>query len=250
MKIQLLSDLHLEHAPCDILSQQADIVVLAGDIGIGSEGLLWAKKNTNVPVLYVAGNHEYHDATLSMQEHQIIMKQCVQHSHVHFLDNAVFQLDGIRFIGTTLWSDLSTMSQALSCDTDGIVMDFYAGDQGDEMLCFDRDVAQALFEKNKQWLSDTLATPFAGSTVVVSHHAPSLQSLDPSFIGNMWNPCFMSDLSALMGSSVDLWLHGHTHHSFDYRLKGTRVVCNPRGYPSLNGTWENPSFDPALLIQL
>ncbi|MDQ6961608.1 MAG: hypothetical protein Q9M28_03630 [Mariprofundaceae bacterium] len=159
-------------------------------------------------------------------------------------------LNGVRFIGTTLWSDLSQMKSALSCDTHGIVMDFCAGEQADEMLFFDRDVAQSLFEKNKQWLSDVLAESFAGQTVVVSHHAPSFQSLHPQFSGNTWNPCFMSDLSALMGEHVNLWLHGHTHDSFDYSLNGTRMMCNPRGYPQGNEAWENPMFKPELLISI
>ncbi|MDQ6961609.1 MAG: metallophosphoesterase family protein [Mariprofundaceae bacterium] len=84
MKIQLLSDLHLEHASCDVSAHHADVVVLAGDIGVGLEGLLWAKEVFDVPVIYVAGNHEYHDATLSMQEHQVMMQHATQHSHVHF----------------------------------------------------------------------------------------------------------------------------------------------------------------------
>ena len=67
--------------------------------------------------------------------------------------------------------------------------------------------------------------------VVISHHAPSPRSIAPQYEGNKLNPAFISDLETMIANnSIALWIHGHTHTAFDYRIGGTRVVCNPRGY--------------------
>jgi len=109
------------------------------------------------------------------------------------------------------------------------------------------------------FLARALAEPFDGPTVVVTHHGPHPGSIHPRFNGNVANPAFVSDLSSLMGRAA-LWIHGHTHASFDYEVAGTRVLANPRGYAGphpvsgrVHGTPdspENPAFDPALTVEL
>jgi len=228
----------------------ADMVVLAGDIGVGTKGIAWAKEVFELPVIYVPGNHEYHDPCISMPEHKVQMSSLVIGSHVHLLDNDVITIDGVRFIGSTLWTDLKRAPSALYCDIDGIVVNYEASIDIGGLVHFNQGYAQSLFEKNKAWLISELAKPFDGQTVVVTHHAPSYKSLHAQYAGNPWNPCFMSDLEPLMGDGVALWLHGHTHNNFDYQINGTRVVCNPRGYPRALGGWENCTFDDSLIIEL
>ena len=108
----------------------------------------------------------------------------------------------------------------------------------------------AQFDIHVRWLERALAKPYAGSTVVITHHAPSRRSIHPRFADSLLNACFVSDAERLLdGSRARLWIHGHTHDSFDYALNGTRVVCNPRGYVK-NGVNENPRFDPNLVIEV
>ena len=109
--------------------------------------------------------------------------------------------------------------------------------------------SQALFDRTAAWLEAELQRPFDGPTVVVTHHAPSPRSIHARFEGSPLNGCFVSDLERLMGPRVSLWIHGHTHDSFDYTVRGTRVVCNPRGYV-LQGAVENAAFDPALVVEV
>jgi hypothetical protein len=85
------------------------------------------------------------------------------------------------------------------------------------------------------------------STVVVTHHLPHRRNSHPKYNGSDLNPSFASDLSDLMGPPVSLWIHGHTHESFDYVVNGPRVVCNPRGYVPMES---NPAFDPVLTIDV
>lgn len=101
------------------------------------------------------------------------------------------------------------------------------------------------------WLDAELAKGNPARTVVVTHHAPSRQSLHPRFDGDDLSPCYISDLPHLLGRST-LWIHGHVHDSFDYAVEGTRVVANPRGYitSKKRGTPQNGAFDPALVVQV
>lgn len=100
-------------------------------------------------------------------------------------------------------------------------------------------------------LDAELAKGDPARTVVVTHHAPSRQSLHSRFGGDDLSPCYISDMPYLLGRSA-LWIHGHVHDSFDYEVEGTRVVANPRGYitSKRRGTPENGAFDPALVVQV
>jgi hypothetical protein len=105
----------------------------------------------------------------------------------------------------------------------------------------------------RQWLLARLAEPWAGRTVVVTHHAPHPGSLAGCFERSGLSPAFVNDLPAACFQGVDLWVHGHTHDSFDYRVDrpggGTcRVVCNPRGYVRWDGTLENRAFEPGRVV--
>jgi len=85
-------------------------------------------------------------------------------------------------------------------------------------------------EFSRAWLKNSLADPFDGPTVVITHHAPSARSVPTEFEGDVLSAAYASDLESLMGKDVQLWIHGHMHHSLDYEINGTRVLCNPRGY--------------------
>jgi 3',5'-cyclic AMP phosphodiesterase CpdA len=109
---------------------------------------------------------------------------------------------------------------------------------------FTPDDALALHRHARAWLAAEIVKPFAGKTIVVTHHAPHRASLAARFANDLASAGFISDLSELVGEPVSLWIHGHTHTSFDYVANGARIVCNPRGYPDRrSGRLENPQFD-------
>jgi broad specificity phosphatase PhoE len=115
---------------------------------------------------------------------------------------------------------------------------------------FTPDDSAALFQRNVKWLNRCLDTPHAGTTVVVTHHAPSRRSIHPRFAASLLNACFVSDAERVAGAGrAQWWIHGHTHDSFDYVLNGTRVICNPRGYAKA-GVNENARFDPDFTIDV
>jgi len=249
MNIHVLSDIHLECFLFKPPKISADLVILAGDIGVASAGIDWAKGHFDIPVLYVPGNHEYHDPSYTMIEIITAMEQASKGSNVILMNNKVMVIEGVRFIGTTLWSDLNKIESVLYCDADRIITEYEINQHAGGLKHFDWVYAQALFERNKLWLQLELARPFVGKTVVLTHHAPSMESIAPQYKDNEWNPCFVSDLESLM-DGVDLWVHGHTHSNLNYDLNGTRVACNPRGYPNPLGGWENQAFDSSMMISI
>ena len=106
--------------------------------------------------------------------------------------------------------------------------------------------ATAEFHESVAWLRQVLATPWDGRTVVLTHHAPSIQSVSDEFRNDFASAAFASNLENLIAShDIDLWVHGHTHRCFDYKLGNTRVICNPRGYPH-----EQNNFNPNLVVEI
>ncbi len=105
-----------------------------------------------------------------------------------------------------------------------------------------------LFKESVSWLERQLKIAHSGKTVVTSHHLPSNDSISEKYANDPLNPCFASNLDNLF-DMTDIWIHGHTHDSFDYIVKNTRVICNPRGYVQY-GQPENQRFNSELVIEI
>ena len=235
MKLHILSDLHLGVHGMEQPCTDADVIVLAGDIGRPQAAVSWAQA-FGKPVVYVPGNHEFYGSSLPATLREL--KRLTVGTRVHVLDNEALVHSGVRFLGSTLWTDFlaagadvsqaSVNEQSLKFNRD--FSQIRQDDTSDAPL-FTPDASAALFARNAQWLDAQLARPFDGPTVVVTHHAPTLHSIHPRFAGSPLNANFVSDAAWLLrGGRARLWIHGHTHDSYDYWLDSTRVLCNPRGY--------------------
>ncbi|GAB3666693.1 metallophosphoesterase [Ramlibacter alkalitolerans] len=250
LKLQIVSDLHLSRAGLALPATDADLIVLAGDLARPREALAWAT-GLGKPALYVPGNHEFYGGSLEGTIAEL--RALCQGTPVRLLHDEEVVIDGVRILGTTLWTafrlpTLPDREASVQAAT-SFMRDFarIRLREGDDALLQADDCA-ALFARHSQWLRERLAQPHAGPTVVISHHAPSMRSIHPRFAGSPVNLCFVSDAEDLL-PGVDLWIHGHTHDSFDYRVGATRVVCNPRGYVR-DGVPENARFDPALVLEV
>ena len=253
MKLNILSDLHLGVGAMERPRTNADVVVLAGDIARPREAAAWAL-GFDKPVLYVLGNHEFYGGSIAGTADEL--KRLCLGTHVHVLDDGEIVIDGVRFLGTTLWTDFKLFGEAEGRaqaveQAQRLMRDFSRIRMGDATSAlFTPDDSAALFERHAHWLDRRLAAPHAGPTVGITHHAPSRQSIHARFAGSPINACFVSDAAHLAGAErAQLWIHGHTHDSFDYDLGGTRVVCNPRGYVKA-GTNENPRFDAEFIVDV
>jgi predicted phosphodiesterase len=262
VEIQLASDLHLEfleknfpHARIIEPVPGADLLVLAGDIHNGIKALEhfgdWP-----VPVLYLAGNHEFYD--LSWDQTRADLRAACAGTPIRFLDNDTVELGGVRFLGCTLWTDFKlpgisqeqAMREVEAGLNDYVLIRTQRGNLRARQTLEDH-------EHSRRWLERELAKPFDGKTVVITHHGPHPMSIHPRFVGDRLNAGFVSDLTPLL-FKVDLWLHGHVHDSVDYRVGGCRVVANPAGYVlnyavATSGTgfeFENRRFDQRLVLDL
>jgi Icc-related predicted phosphoesterase len=253
VKLNILSDLHLSLGALEIPRNGADTVILAGDIARPKEAVSWASGFAK-PVLYVPGNHEFYGSTIAGAADEL--KQLCAGSNIRVLDNDEVIIEGVRFLGTTLWTDFMLFGEgeeraAAIREALSFMRDFSRIRNGEAaQALFTPADSAALFKLHARWLEDKLSEPHAGPTVVITHHAPSRMSIHPRFTGSLLNACFVSDAERLIdGARARLWVHGHTHDSFDYLLNGTRVVCNPRGYAK-DGANENPLFDPDFLVEI
>jgi predicted phosphodiesterase len=244
LRIRIYSDIHLEFAQFSPSAKDADLIVLAGDIANGATGIEWARETFEKPVLYLAGNHEYYEG--EFEAVQEAMGAAARRLAVELLDCSEVVFDGVRFLGCTLWTDYSLAPQAerpaLIEAARKLNPDFQLIRIGSR--AFAPEDAIALCARHRAWLVAALAAPFPGKTVVITHFAPHPHSIAPAYLGHRANSGFVLDLGEMMGSAV-LWIHGHTHTFFDYRVRGTRVICNPRGYPG-----ELTGFRPGLIVEI
>jgi Icc-related predicted phosphoesterase len=230
MKLHILNDLHIEFEDFAPSATNADVVVLAGDIGVGMDGLRWAETRfPDRPVIYVPGNHEFYHQDIALIDEM----KAQSPDHIHALNDDQVVIDGVRFLGSILWTDFALFGEADK---------FFAMQQARQHMTdfsiiqngshrFTPEDAIRLHTASRHWLAAMLAEPFDGKTVVVTHHAPSSRSVHPRYANDLLTPAFASNLENLMdGDRAALWVHGHMHESYDYEIYGTRVVCNPRGY--------------------
>jgi predicted phosphodiesterase len=258
MRLLILSDLHLEvwreRAPLfDILASMPDMVILAGDIHTGARAPAWAAETfPALPVVYVAGNHEFYGAAIEAGE--AIRDECEGFPNMHYLDCDEYVQGGVRFLGSTLWTDFGLFNPARTrsamLDARARMADYQrirVASTGYRKL-HPQDTAR-LHASQRGWLEKKLAEPFDGQTVVVTHMAPSMRSVAAKYASDPVSPAFASRLDHLV-EQADLWVHGHTHTSFDYRISRCRVVANPLGYPMRDGSAENMDFSPNFIVQL
>jgi predicted phosphodiesterase len=249
MRIRVLSDLHLEFKDWSPPEADADVVVLAGDIHVGAKGIEWARRSfPSIPIVYVPGNHEFYGEHIHEMTQELVMEG--RRLGVDVLDGRSTVISGVRFLGATLWTDFAlggTDSGAIDramADAQYGMYDFQVIGCGDNRKFRPTD-AREIHLAQVQWLRSQLADESVGTTVVVTHHLPHRRSIHPKYEASDLNPSFASDLSNLMGPPVSLWIHGHTHESFDYVVNSTRIVCNPRGYAPME---LNEAFDPVFTV--
>lgn len=244
MRIHLLSDLHNEFSRFVPDTVDAEVVILAGDIDVKARGVAWAKQAFTGTVLYVPGNHEYYGGHLN---HTLEKMRLAQDERVRVLDRDEVIIRGVRFLGATMWTDFSATGDPVSASlmAQNAMNDFRQIRTDHYRRIRPVDLAERSAQ-TRNWLRTKLAEPHRGHTVVITHHAPSLRSLfGIADAGTHMDAAYANCWDDLMGDAIALWLHGHSHRAVDYDVAGTRVVCNPRGYPG-----EHTGFNPSLVIRL
>lgn len=261
MRLWIFSDLHIEFSRQWALPVQVDfdIIIAAGDIhSPASSGVRWLAELANgKPVIYVPGNHDWYSVRgeFNVTDESLRAAELAAELGVQWLMDGEVVIDGVSFLGSTPWTDYDLYGDEESA------MRVAERRLNDHRYIFPDTTTEPLSAayargwhvQSRRWLTEKFATPSMTTTVVVTQHLPHPGSIDPKFAGSPLNPAFCSNLSALVEQSgADLWVHGHTHASCDYRVGSTRVVCNPKGYGPASGGMqiENSEFNPALVVSL
>lgn len=264
MRLWVMSDLHIDVCAFEPAEPrpQHDVVVIAGDISerLRDKVLPWIERviGSCAPVIYVPGNHDFYRRNISFE---IAKAKAVMPDGVHLLaDGESLVIEGVRFIGATLWTDYDIYGSRLeSIEAAMSSMQDHKKIRHSETYSKMRTKEAAMLHaRHLRAITEKLDVPFDGPTVVISHHAPAPESLQHRRPTEPLDGSYGSDLTALIKRSKPaLWVHGHVHVSRDYRIGHTRIVANPRGYVTTTKMHrkemvdiENPSFDPELVISV
>lgn len=247
MKIDIISDVHLDvwmklytGKPFRIeekyvKSPNVDVCVLAGDVGNGHgifQTFVEFLRSQYSKVVYVQGNHDFYLIPSEQSDSPAAIRSEQRRKEwINERDPSLttFNIQGVKFVCATLWSNFWGAP-----DLHGPICEKYLNDFRyiPELENSDRpsELMSQWYDRSRQFLLD-----HSDADVVVTHFAPTVDSIAARYVGNPLNPYFTNDDQELMNMmSPKIWIHGHTHTAFDYMINNTRVVCNPIGYPREN----------------
>jgi Predicted phosphohydrolases len=232
MKIAYASDLHLEFD--DTLTMTGlsgvDVLILAGDVDVSPASYATLLRRLRLvysgPVLFVLGNHEYYHGCFP-EDQKKYREAITEDDRAWVLENEAVTLNGVRFLGATLWTDFAGGKHLENCRQG--MSDFWV------IKGMTPAIALQTHQKTLGWLDAQFAVPGNAPTVIITHHAPSFLSQHPRFAGSAIAGGFCSNLDArIFQWQPFAWIHGHLHDPVDYRMGKTRILSNPWGYPGEN----------------
>lgn len=254
MRAWTFSDLHIDvnaRTPWTIPEPRPghDVVIIAGDICQGlKRGVRWIAEHglNRKPVVYVPGNHEYYGFDFDA-ERAAGRTAAAEFPNIHVLDRDAVAIDGVVFLGATLWTDYRLYGER-SADVaimraERMMNDHRVIQRQDRL--WEASDAVAEYELSAKWLDSQLEV-YGAECVVVTHTAPSLKSIAARYQNDLLSAAFASNLDPVV-ERTRLWVHGHTHAHRDYRLGPSRVISNPRGYTRFD---EDKDFHPALICEV
>jgi hypothetical protein len=254
LKVQIMSDLHIGYPGArgfPPLAPGAGLVMVAGDT---CEGLRLAiremrKAHPATEIVAVAGNHEFYRTTYC--EELDAARECARELGVHLLENQTVTFGKLRVIGATLWTDYDLFGESLRQPA----MRAAAETMRDHRRIkwerspwkrFQPQEARMLHLRSRAYIEAELAKPHDGPTVVLTHHAPVVEAVEPQLRGRLVAAAYASDLGSTIDRyQPDHWISGHTHFPMDLCRGRTRLISNPCGYIN-----ELSSFDPAFIIDV
>lgn len=261
LKIRYISDIHLEFGYLDLPQLDTDpetVLVLAGDVGLACHRdtfipFLSEMSSRFLKVIYVLGNHEFYRGSV-VTSFDKIKAAAIELDNVVVVENETVVVDNVVFICATLWSDFDNQNPVCMHLAKRQMNDFmivYNGDATDPYLrTLDPEDVYKLYVESHDYIFSAISHELNIDhiPVVVTHHAPSYQSISKVYAGNPLNGAFATELgNKIAYAQPKLWIHGHMHNSSDYMIGETRILCNPRGYV---GREVNPEFDPLKVIEV
>jgi Icc-related predicted phosphoesterase len=273
-KFRIESDLHAEfmgdyHSHCfssrdwnsytflpEMEDDKEQILILAGDIiMIKYKERFWSFfkdiSERFKEVILIDGNHSTYRYNFKTG-YRDLKEFLREFKNIHLLENEVFEIDDFAIFGAVMWTNFSNRDKFAMDYAVGAMSDFqvieYNAEDGSNKMHWTPELSVLEHENTIKHMTEFFKKYKNKRKIVVTHHLPSFQSVSFEFHGSYLNPAFYSDLDKFIEKNKpEVWIHGHTHVSFDYKIADTRILCNPRGY---NNGAENPEFNPKLVIEL
>jgi Icc-related predicted phosphoesterase len=263
MKLAIASDLHLEHSTLRLENTSgADVLILAGDIlnasdlhrhkdltiesqpeklgkrqkaAINYRKFIQQVSNEFSKVIVIAGNHEFYDGKWN-QTLVTLKGEYEKFANVHFLERDYLEINGVGFVGGTLWTDLNRGDPLTVHAVKDLMNDYKCivnDDAGYSKLRPSNTLVR--HRQTLDYFKFIFKEKQDRKLIAISHMAPSSLSIHDNYRGQyLMNGAYYTELGDLIADNphVALWVHGHMHHELDYQIEKTRVVCHPRGYVS------------------
>lgn len=264
MKIALISDVHAEFYRSQPnwlppLPENPDVLVLAGDLHVGKALIQFIERVSqalpNAHIVFIAGNHEFYRqyrlATLNAYRDAF-----ADTARIHFLENDFVDIDGVRFIGATLWTGFPlhlpeyTSEKVMAYAKDSVSDFSLIADDTGAIQVFTPEMAKILFDESKAKIAEHLSASDPDKCIVVTHFPPTKQLQHPKFSPDMISSYFTADcLDVIEAYQPAYWFYGHNHWSSQITIGKTQLVSNQLGYP--NERWKmGGDFNPELLLIL
>ena len=258
MKIAVLSDLHGEfHGILPEIKDQADVIILAGDIVVGwsyakSQHLIktFCDKHFDSKILWVFGNHEYYNCP----EMEILVpawKEWAKESttNLTILDNESLCIEDVVFHGSTLWTGFNAKGEAFKAigmlEAERNIGDFYKIGLEDGTYMTAKHM-EKLHKESLEFLRKALDENRLKTNIVITHFPPLLECKHPHIPSGLLDCYFNNDLLDMVYEfPIHSWVSGHTHYSHDFILCGTRFTSNQLGYPR-----EHTDFNSSVILEV
>jgi len=250
LSIHLSSDIHLEFTDEFPEPPVADVGIFAGDIGLVSDlerlGDFFTEMKTRYEhIIWIMGNHEFYhmDYTQALKDAESLSKKLGIHLMDIELGTDNLEIDGVKFWGSTLWTDFKNEDWFVQRKSKETINDFHNIKVGESRSLSVIEVAN-INKRTREainWDADVIITHFA--PVVVPHPNFPLNDLSYYF-------CNTGLEEQIINSDVKIWMYGHTHHSTDFVLGDTRVIANCHGFKSRWSISEGSGYDPDLIIEI
>lgn len=286
MKIALVSDLHLEFAPIVLPPTEANVLLLAGDIvpvaylaerrtdaesrqiQKRTEKFIAESLSQYKEVYHIMGNHEYYHGEWGSVLDQFREYWDKRAPPVTVLNNEAVQLgDGFMLWGGTLWTDFAGGNPVHRGVAREGMNDYHLihheedprpyrpyGPKDYKLTKLRPEDTQEEHENARDELKEAVELLKDAKWIVMTHHLPSWRSVPDRFAGSALNWAYASDLDPFIEThpQIHTWIHGHTHSNQDYKIEGTRILCNPRGYanPNRPNSPENAEFNPSFTFEV
>lgn len=244
-----ISDLHLEfRTKIPLITQDnANILILAGDVGNPYEktylDFITDVSNNFEKIFLITGNHEYYNKKKTINEINIHIENLINNNNLNnvvFLNNSCYVYKNFRFVGSTLWSNITNNNYKYLTNCFSQIKDLKARELGLDNAINNYNI---LFNNNYNFLENVPNDEY--TNVFITHHLPSYQLIDKQYEYCQLNQCFASSCENLF-ANTKYWFYGHTHTQSIKTIDNTLFLCNPIGYPNEN---KNNDYNKTILLE-